>query len=199
MLVVEYLVASCNLVCDQKVGGYDIIKKSLVLKICDWLLAVSNRDPKYTNLVQMENTFWMMEEIQRIQLKYEDQQQENAKVLLDLAQAEISERYKKAFDLYVEENMEYHFNEKLTQKQIGKSNQEVRILFEKVFPKKEKVHEELKKMMKRVSKHLTAGNTDPAINGKLMLNCRKKLIEKLEIKVHTMIPEMVLTPWPEPK
>ena len=66
MLVVEYLVASCNLVCDQKVGGYDIIKKSLVLKICDWLLAVSNRDPKYTNLVQMENTFWMMDEIQRI-------------------------------------------------------------------------------------------------------------------------------------
>ena len=66
MLVTEYLVASCNLVCDQNVGGYDIIKKCLILKTFDWLLAVSTRDPKYTSLVQMENTFWMMEEIERI-------------------------------------------------------------------------------------------------------------------------------------
>ena len=70
--MIEYLIASSNLVSDQRVGGYDIIKKCVVLKTCEWLLAVSTRDPKYTNLVQMENTFWMIEEIHRIQNKYLD-------------------------------------------------------------------------------------------------------------------------------
>ena len=57
--MIEYLVASSNLVCDQRVGGYDIIKKCIVLKTCEWLLAVSTRDPKCSGRKRTEESYFM--------------------------------------------------------------------------------------------------------------------------------------------
>ena len=66
MLVVEYFIANCNQICDPKMGGIDIIYKGPVWETYRWLLGVSQKESKYTSLVQMENTFWMLEEMNRI-------------------------------------------------------------------------------------------------------------------------------------
>ena len=66
LFVVEYFIANCNQICDGKIGGYAIINRDLVMKTYTWLFAVSRKEPKYTNLVLMENTYWMLEEMNRI-------------------------------------------------------------------------------------------------------------------------------------
>lgn len=66
LFVVEYFIANCNQICDGKIGGYTIINRDLVMKTYTWLFAVSRKEPKYTNLVLMENTYWMLEEMNRI-------------------------------------------------------------------------------------------------------------------------------------
>ena len=66
-------------------------------------------------------------------------------------------------------------------------------MYEKTFPRKEVVFKQLAKMVKRVDKHLN----EDTIKMKLRQKIRGKLIGKLETSIHEVLPEKVLTPWPE--
>ena len=61
---------------------------------------------------------------------------------------------------YTEENYEYNFKQLLAQEaklaQSGKASyhDDIKLLYEKTFPKKEAAHKQFTKMVKRVDKHL---------------------------------------------
>ena len=200
MFVLEYFIANCNQICDRQLGGYGIIKQDLVLKTYMWVLGVSQKEPKYTKLVLMENTHWMLEDLQRIHSKYSQERADAVAKLVKDAQIQLKSRFKEALRDYIDEIFDYQFKDKLlTKKENLKSNGEKIALYEKVFPKKEKAHKDIKEMMARVTKHLTKGGTEPSVNKKLEIKCREELILKLEMEVHSGLPDIDLAPWPEMK
>ena len=66
MMAVQYMVALCRNYVDAKTSGESLLYKNLCSKLLSWLMKVANANPKYgkyTNLVLMENTYYIVEEL----------------------------------------------------------------------------------------------------------------------------------------
>jgi len=97
---------------------------------------------------------------------------------------------------YVEENYDYNFAKLLSAeaKLQGDSRPtEIVALYERTFAKKEFVHKQLAVIMKRVEKHLT----EESVKVRLLAIVKEKTIEVMTRNIHKVLPDKVLTPWPQ--
>ena len=108
--------------------------------------------------------------------------------------------YDGALQTYVNESYSYNFKALLTQE--GKlaaagnaRSEEIRALYEKHFKNKDVALTALKKMVKRVDKHLS--NEEVQMKAKLRANIREAFISKIEQSIHEVLPNKELGPWPE--
>ena len=77
----------------------------------------------------------------------------------------------------------------------SKGPEETIKIYEKWFLKKEYAHGALNKMMKRIKKHLQDQDKDCL---KTLLNkCYEKLTTIMEERIHAVLPNKDLKPWPD--
>ena len=64
---IRYMLTICKSNCCRKLSGETLIYEGIVSKLITWLVNISGANPakygKYTNLVLMENTFFILEEM----------------------------------------------------------------------------------------------------------------------------------------
>ena len=67
MMAIRYMLSLCSVNCCKKTSDKTLIYEGIVAKVLAWLTNVANANPskygKYANLVLLENSFYILEEL----------------------------------------------------------------------------------------------------------------------------------------
>lgn len=121
----------------------------------------------------MENTFFMMQEIAKLQSSQ-----------LEYTLSELKLVHRESFLAYTEESFEYNYKNLLKEEAACKDTEAVKKTYQKWFYKPSYAHAGLEKMTKRVKKHLSKETSD-----KLLPLCQEQLKLKLNNRILSVLPD----------
>jgi len=160
MLAIQFFTTVCSSFQSVKHGGVAILAKQVIVQALQWLQikAETKGKEKYTNLVVMENTCFMLQELNKLSKLEKSQMMKSInygeQTPLDQAIKETRIIFTKAFKAYCNEQYMFNFVNLLYEEKHSKGGEEVQKIYTKWFQKKEYAHQGHNKMMKRIKKHL---------------------------------------------
>ena len=121
----------------------------------------------------MENTFYLLEELKKLQSSQ-----------LDYTISELKLVHRESLLAYVEEQFQYKYKNLLKEEESCKDQESVKKVYQKWFLKKEYAQSGLETMAKRIKKHLSKETSDA-----LLPLCKELLKNKLNNRILSVLPD----------